>query len=98
MATKNHYSIGRMAAEIDQIVIELKERGMTIEQICKECGCTDTTLKSYRDGVSEPKASVYMKLQAMGAKGYAQEFALGKLEDYGIPVRGIRSLLKKFSL
>jgi len=86
LAVKNHYQISLMATQIDEWVKSLVKQGVEIAEICKECEISDDTLRNYRKGISEPKISVYRKIEAMAAHQYARESALDWLKGMGFSI------------
>lgn len=86
LVSKNHYQLSLMATQIDEWVKKLVESGVEISEICKECEISDDTLRNYRKGISEPKISVYRKIEAMAAHEYARESATAWLKEMGFSI------------
>lgn len=86
MANKNHYQLSLMASQIDTWIKNLLDEGVEISEICRECNISDDTLRNYRKGISEPKISVYRKIEAMAAHQYARDSALNWLKGMGFSI------------
>lgn len=91
---KDSYAVALMAAEIDQIIVNLLENGVKIKDITDELGCSDRTLMNYRNGVTEPPASTYWKIKAMSADKAAES----ELERFNFVTRGVKNIRKLIGL
>lgn len=82
------YSRAKLADDVDKIVNTLiKERLVSIENICEELDCTDRTLMNYRKGVSDIPAWRLWKLRAIGYSGEPKQHAIAELNKFGYSLK-----------